>query len=397
MRILIRQEVAAYGQALPNLLKHASGFPDAASLLAVTKTGQAGYGMAAVGPGKSTAGSQELIAVVDKPDPRPVWVTIWGGANTLAQALEDVSTSRTAADLGRFVAKLRVYSISDQDDAGAWLRRTFPQLFYIVSPSTQSPADYPRATWSGISGDRWYMNGPLNKFDLVDNPWLQANVIANHGPLGAVYPPFRWIMEGDTPSYIGLIDNGLGWSVSPSYGGWGGRYLLLQPAGETHPIWSNDNLTTRDTVTLDDGGTASSDQATIWRWREPFQNDFAGRMNWCVADQFAKANHNPVAVLNGDRTKSPLTLPVKGGSTITLAADGTTDPDGDALHVSWWIYHEAGTLTAPATLSVTDGTSSQVTLPAVQSPGTVHVIMQVEDSGNPRLFAYRRAVLAVAP
>lgn len=394
---LIRQEITAYDQVRPNLLKHASGFPEAASLLAVTKTGQTGYGMAFVGPGKSSPGSQQLIAAVDKPDPRPVWVTSWGGMNTLAQALQDVSTSRTAADVARFVAKMRVYSISDQDDAGAWLRKTFPQLVYVVSPSTQSPTDYPRATWSGISGDRWYRNGPLNKFDLVDNPWLQTNVIMNHGPLGAVYPPFRWIMEGDTPSYFGLIDNGLGWSTSPSYGGWGGRYALLQPAGEPHAIWTNDNLTTRDTVVLDDGGTASSDQATIWRWREHYQYDFAARMNWCVADQFSKANHNPVAVLNGDLTTNVLTIPAKGGSAVMLAADGTTDPDGDPIHVSWWIYREAGTLTAAATLTLTDGLKTQVTIPVLQSPGTLHVIMQVADSGTPHLVAYRRAVLEVTP
>ncbi|MDP9037430.1 MAG: DUF1593 domain-containing protein [Myxococcota bacterium] len=394
---LIRQEVAAYGQARANLLKHAPGFPDAASLLALTATGQPGYGMAAVGPGKSTAGSQQLIAAIDKPDPRPVWVTIWGGANTLAQALQDVSASRTAADVARFVAKLRVYSISDQDDAGSWIRKTYPQLFYIVSPSTQSPADYPRATWSGISGDRWYKNGPLYKFDMVDNPWLQANVILNHGPLGAVYPPFKWIMEGDTPSYIGLIDNGLGWSSSPAYGGWGGRYSLLQPAGEPHPIWTNDNVVTRDTVAIDDGGTASSDQATIWRWREHYQNDFAARMNWCVADQFAKANHNPLPVLAGDRSTGVVTLSAKSGSVVPLSAAGTSDPDGNAVHVSWWIYREAGTLAAPATLSATDGLTTQVTLPVVSSPGTVHVILQAVDSGNPPLVAYRRAILDVTP
>ncbi|MDP9148449.1 MAG: DUF1593 domain-containing protein [Myxococcota bacterium] len=394
---LIRQEVTAYGQARVNLLKHAPGFPDAASLLAVTKTGQPGYGMAAVGPGKSTAGSQQLVAAIDKPDPRPVWVTIWGGANTLAQALQDVSASRTAADVARFVAKIRVYSISDQDDAGSWIRKTYPQLFYIVSPSTQSPADYPRATWSGISGDRWYKNGPLYKFDMVDNPWLQANVILNHGPLGAVYPPFRWIMEGDTPSYIGLIDNGLGWSSSPAYGGWGGRYSLVQPPGEPHPLWTNDNLVTRDTVTLDDGGTATSDQATIWRWREHYQNDFAARMNWCVADQFAKANHNPVPVLDGDRSTAVLTLSAKSGSTVTLTAAGTSDPDGDAVHVSWWIYREPSTLAASATLSATDGVTTQVTLPLVQVPGAVHVILQAVDSGNPPLVAYRRAILDVTP
>ena len=65
-------------------------------------------------------------------------------------------------------------------------------------------------------------------------------------------------------------------------------------------------------------------------------------MNWCVADTFANANHNPIVLLNGDTTKNVLTIPAKGGSTVRLAADGTTDPDGDTVALKWWIYPEAG-------------------------------------------------------
>jgi len=52
-----------------------------------------------------------IIAAVDKDDPRPVWVTIWGGANTLAQALWDVKKSRSQAEIDEFVSKLRVYDV----------------------------------------------------------------------------------------------------------------------------------------------------------------------------------------------------------------------------------------------------------------------------------------------
>jgi len=297
----------------------------------------------------------------------------------------------------QFIAKLRVYSISDQDDAGVWLRSQFPGLFYIVSPSPKGSSDYAHATWTGISGDRWYMNGPLYMFSLVDNPWLTTNVMQNHGPLGALYPPLKYIMEGDTPSWLGLIDNGLGWALSPTYGGWGGRYAFSKPAGETHAVWTNDNMGTRDTVTYAPGQTATSDQATIWRWRDHYQYDFAARMNWCVADTFAKANHNPIPALNGDLTKSVLTIAAKGGSTVTLAADGTTDPDGDTVTLTWWIYPEAGTVTAPATLSAAHGTTTQLRVPQVSTPGTLHVILQAEDNGTPHLFAYRRAILQVTP
>ena len=60
----------------------------------------------------------------------------WGGTNTLAQALLQARQTKSGAELEPLIAKLRVYSISDQDDAGPWIRREFPRLHYIVMPST---------------------------------------------------------------------------------------------------------------------------------------------------------------------------------------------------------------------------------------------------------------------
>lgn len=399
---LIHRQLDAYAQVRPNLLQHAPGFPSAESLRAVTAVGQPAYGLAAVGEGKSTAGSRLLLAAADKADERPLWVSVWGGANTLAQALLDARRERSPDALKVLVGKLRVYTISDQDDAGPWLRREFPELFYIVSPSTTDWKEYWRATWTGISGDRHYRNGPGHKFPLVDNPWLEEHIIRNHGPLGALYPRLEYIMEGDTPSFLGLINNGLGWHVSPAYGGWGGRYVLYQAYGETRPIWTN-NQDSRDTVTADNGQTQCTDMATIWRWREAFQHDFAARMDWCVADDFKKANHNPVAVLNGDATKRVLEVTAKPGETVTLSAEGTHDPDGHAIEVRWWIYPEASTLRdargdrfpPEVGLSAREGPSTRLIAPAVARPETVQVILEVEDRGTPRLFAYRRAVLTV--
>jgi len=311
-----------------------------------------------------------LLAAADQADARPLWVSVWGGANTLAQALHDARRERSPANLQKLVSKLRVYTISDQDDAGPWLRREFPGLCYIVSPSTTDWKEYWRATWTGISGDRHYKNGPRHRFDLVDNPWLEENIIKNHGPLGALYPKLAYIMEGDTPSFLGLVDNGLGWAESPSFGGWGGRYAFYHASGETRPIWTN-NQDSRDTVTADNGQTVCSDQATVWRWREHFQNDFAARMDWCVAGDSKKANHNPVAVLNGDRTKRVLELAARSGETVTLSAAGSGDPDGHALATTWFVYPEAGTFIGEVKLSATSGDAARLVAPGVKQPAAV--------------------------
>jgi len=394
---LIHRDLDAYALVRLNLLKHAVGFPSAESLHAVTRTGQPGLGLTSVGSDQSSGGSRLLVEAVDRSDTRPLWVSIWGGANTLAQALRDVRASRSPAEVEKFVAKLRVYTISDQDDSGSWIRREFPKLFYIVSPSSPtSYLEYYRATWSGISGGQDVQAAAGYHAALVANPWLEEHVIKNHGPLGALYPRRLYLMEGDTPSFLGLIDRGLGWAVSPAYGGWGGRYALYQPAGETHPIWT-DNASTCDRVEVEPNRFDSSNQATIWRWREHFQNDFAARMDWCVADDFAKANHNPHPVLNGDRSTGVTVISAKAGSTVKLSAVGTDAGDpGQAVKVAWWIYREAGTL-ADATLTQESGLNTEVVLPATTIPGTVHVILQAEDDGTPRLFAYRRIVIEVTP
>jgi hypothetical protein len=109
----IRKGVEAYGQVQKNLAVHAPGYPSAESLLAVVAGGQTAFGVAGVGGGKASAGSKLLIAAADRADARPLWVTAWGGSNTLAQALSDVRATRTPEQLAAFVAKLRVYTISD--------------------------------------------------------------------------------------------------------------------------------------------------------------------------------------------------------------------------------------------------------------------------------------------
>ena len=394
---LIHRDLAAYAQVWPNLVKHSAAFPAAATLEAVTRTGQTGLGMAFVGQDKGSGGSRRLIEAVDRTDDRPLWVSIWGGPNTLAQALWEVRASRPAVEVEKFVAKLRVYAISDQDDSGPWIRREFPGLFYIVSPS--SPASYQeyyRATWSGISGGQETQVAAGYHAAMVANPWLEAHIINNHGPLGALYPHRLYLMEGDTPSFLGLIDRGLGWAESPAFGGWGGRYTLYQPAGETRPIWT-DNASTCDRVEVEPARFESSNQATIWRWREHFQNDFAARLEWCVTADFKGANHNPHAVLNGDHTTGVITIPARAGATVPLSAEGTDAGDeGQAVNVTWWIYPEAGTLDG-ATLAHTSGPATVVTLPVAPAKGTVQVIMQAEDEGTPRLFAYRRIVIEVTP
>src|SRR4051794_36650783 len=81
---LIRQVVDAYGKVRPNLLLHDTRYPPAEGLRDGIKSGQPVAGpkvsvAQSVGEGKDTEASDWIIRVVDRPDPRPIWVVIWGG------------------------------------------------------------------------------------------------------------------------------------------------------------------------------------------------------------------------------------------------------------------------------------------------------------------------------
>ncbi len=409
----MRALIHAYGQVRANLLLHAKGWPTADDLDAHVFPGQPAYGIAAVGEGKSSPGSRALARAIERDDPRPLWICVWGGTNTLAQALLDLRTAHAPAEMDKLIARLRVSSISDQDDAGPWIRREFPSLFYIVMPSPQNGEEYYYATWTGIGGDLYYRNCEGADTSFVTNEWLDTNIRAK-GPLGKLYPRFMFIMEGDTPSFLGLIDNGLNAYRRPDWGGWGGRYVYRQPRGEPHAIWTQGGdefmrATSQDTVRGVDGREHVSDQASIWRWREAYQNDFAARMDWTVQD-FAHANHAPVLVVNGKPGTDPIEMDADSGETITLDAVGSSDPDGQKLHYKWWVYPEAGLNGVHgADVAITGDDQPQAKV-AVHSPcraawipglipcrgdGVAHIILEVSDEGSPRLTSYRRIVLRV--
>ena len=410
---IMRRSIQAYGQVRTNLLLHAQGWPTAHDLDTRVYSGQAGYGMAATGPDRMSEGAQAIIHAVDRSDPRPLWITVWGGTNTLAQALMRVRATRSAEELDKFIAKLRVYSISDQDDAGPWIRREFPNLYYIVQPSTATGGEYYYATWTGISGDAYYRNCAGADSTTVTNEWLDKN-IRRKGPLGSLYPRFAFIMEGDTPSFLGLIENGLNSFRSPDWGGWGGRYIYRQPYGETHAIWTQggdlfSRVTSQDTVRGADGRQYVSDQATIWRWREAFQNDFAARMDWTVKD-YHSANHNPVLDVNGQTGTAPVLIDAAVGDKVTLDASHSRDPDGQALEYRWFHYAEAGSTDASlgaVTISGAETAIAVITPTATCRPpwlnlnrpcpatGVAHIILAVTDTGSPGLTSYRRIILSI--
>lgn len=369
---MLDELVNAYAEVYENLSVHAAGFPTPEYLKSISIMGQTGYGMSDVGNGKDSPGSNLIIASVDKDDPRPLWVMGWGGMNIAAQAIWKVKETRSPDELNKFLKKLRLFDILGQDDAGAWIAKNFPDVFYI------------RAT--AVYGWQPPKNGDY-----------QRNDIQSHGPLGAVYPDTKWETEGDTPSFMHVYPNGLNNPDQIDQGGWGGRFSFdkvkgIRSMSEVKKI-REDGETQYDPYFMY-GNTAEGSEA-ISRWSEGYNNDFAARMDWSITSYYDKANHHPIAVLNGDKSKEVLTTNVITGSAVELSAASSSDPDGNSLTYSWTFYNEPSSYNGSVTVLNSSSQTAKVIIPKDAVGKNIHIILEIHDDGAPNLYAYRRMILNV--
>lgn len=246
-----------YDKVDENLRKHDPKYPTADSLRAVTFEGkgnnngikiQFGCGKQPVsdiiGNGKDSEASNAIIAAADKPDPRPIYIGVWGGPREVAQAIWDVKNSRSQVEADAFIGKLRVFLIACQDATHEWLMNEFPDLLIIES----------KKTYQGMFGSD-------------DRAWLEENIINNHGPLCAIYPPRavagEGVIEGDSPAFLYLVsaNRGINDPEDPTQPGWGGQYVRR---GSTKHY-------------VDGPGPGS-----IRKWRADFQAEFKERSSRCL-------------------------------------------------------------------------------------------------------------------
>jgi hypothetical protein len=374
---LIRKVVDAYEKVQPNLLLHDPRYPAAEVLRRGIKAGQERAAlmvpvMESVGDGKDTQASDWIIKCVDCPDPRPLWIVIWGGSADLAQALWAIHRDRTPEELSRFVSKLRVHSIGDQDSTGPWIREKFPDLYVI----TQLRA------YRGM-----YRGGDPS---LVSSNWVEAN-IHGHGALGDLYPnyrggdiwtgtlgPVRGIKEGDTPSFLSLVPNGLSDPVYPWLGSWGGRFQ-----GDAH------HLTDIPDIDLDTKADPDPRMSSVYRWREAFQADFAARLDWCVKP-FEAANHPPVVQIKGQPSRQ-----IQPCETISQDASATTDPDGNGLVFRWSIYPPEPEIEKFVKILGGDTATPRIEIGAIPFGKTIPMLLTVKDDGSPKLSHYARVLIRV--
>lgn len=351
----------------------------------------------------------------------PLYVSIWGGGNTLAQALNHLHQTRSAEDAAVLRSRLRIYAISDQDDSGTWMRRRWPDVFWIID--VHMFAEYSVGSWSGITSAD---NGASN-ITKVQESWLDLNIRV--GPLGAVYPAIKYGMEGDTPSFLWLVQNGLSNGDHPEWGGWGGRHGRV-----TEYEGINEYGMSQDGVTRENGQRHISTYATVWRWRDAFQDEFATRMQWTLHKDFSAVPHPPIVRVNCSMGPQEMHVSIAQNDTVILDASNTIDLDHpdqgiDQLEFEWAFYQEATFSRAAnndfgawlpmepldpppgtnGTLAFNDaGFRNVVTGPRIQVTNNFpegsslaqlgwHIILQVRTKKGPhRIRRYKRIVVSVA-
>lgn len=367
---IVRRLLDAYGECHPNLVRHDPRYPTRDQLAAVTVAGT-----------NDTDDAVNLIlAAVDSPDPRPLWYSDWGSdrgaaTNNLHRALDRVLRERGTAGYTRFKERLRLSSYDNFGDHTTRVAPPFPLWVDTFRPE--------------MDRQRWYhrfsaLTSTAGGFDV------ERDVRTGHGPLGALYPTntTHWCKEGDSMSFIYLLPTGMNDPQQPTWGSWAGRY----GPNPNHPgmpyFWASQV----------DGwqGTTNRDN-TLARWAVALQNDFRARLDWCVATNFSAANHPPRAVLNGDETRDIVYLTARAGDRVTLSSAGSADPDGQTFATRWYVYPEAGTFAGTVTLASSADGKTALTAPPVAVTSTVHVILELQDTGSLPLCAFRRAVVTVPP
>ncbi len=381
---LIHEAIDLYEKDLPNLMKRSGQtghlhddarqeigyWPSANYLRERTLYGSKNRGQKYIGADNNSDGSQAIIALADEEDERPLWVTVWGGGNTLAQACWQVQQERNAEKLKDFLHKIRVYTITDQDGAQKpgniidwsesshqWMRREFEKELLFI---------WDESAWLFQNG-----TGRSNWNDYQTH-------IQGHGSLGSRYPKYKYGVEGDTPSFLHLMPTGLNDPDVPSQVGWGGYFEFGN---------CKDNVTRAQ---QNHGGQAKTISSKYQQYFYPATfNNFAARMDWA---KDGKGNRNPVVVINGDNGIEIITRTVPQGTTITLDASQSADPDGDTLTFKWWVLSEAGTYPGNVNISGSSSSIALIDVPSDSAGKSFHVICEVTDNGTHSLTGYRRII-----
>jgi hypothetical protein len=398
----MQELIDKYALVYPNLMKHAPGYPEPEKLKQMIKVGNIVFEGEME---QDTEGSDHIRKILLDESTEPVYLQIWGGTNTVARALKSIeeqykSKPEWPGIKAKVSAKAILYAVLDQDASyKKYVAAHWPDVKVLYNSAQFGNFAYP-----------WPLVVPKELQPYLRGPWFKENIKFNHGPLLSSYylwgdgtrilndfdhthgdtatlkknnmTQYDFISEGDSPAFFHLLDVGLDNLDHPHYGGWGGRMVQ----STTNPNRWEDG----DHVIDFNPFTQKDDKAyPQTRWIDVIQNDFAARADWCV-QPFEKANHAPVVTW-----VQPSALTAAAGTSVMLKVTAS-DPDKNSLIYRWWQYFEVDSYNGKALFKKQSQPETEVFIPEdAKSGDTIHVILEVNDSGTPSLTRYQRAVITV--
>ncbi len=244
-----------YEAIYENLHAHDPNYPTPSYIRSIMKIGNIAY----KGDVKEESDGSKLIekALLDN-DPRKLHLLAWGGMNTISRALMSIEEDYKNTDQWEEIRN----KIIDKVMIGAWGKQDQTYDEYIgeewpeIVCMNVSATSYGYA-WAGTAGD---VDSEAKR--TMSGAWMRANIDYGHGPLldnyvtwgdgtylegeeegsqfgtnesildstswwgGRKYQRYDFLSEGDSPSFIYLMNTGLRSLENPEYGSFAGRYVL---------------------------------------------------------------------------------------------------------------------------------------------------------------------------
>lgn len=397
----IDDAVETYEKVYRNLRVHHANYPTPAELKSKIRWGNVEFDGDI---SKETPGSDLIKSLLLDNKPGPIYLLAWGGQSTIARALKSIQeqykeTTHWPTIYQKVTRKAILSTSGDQDDTyKSYIQPNWPDIKTLPIGGGGVPLAYGAAARAGVDNAVYY-----------SADWTQEN-ISSKGAFGSFYrvwgdgkqmvkddifdyfgvsgftadqlkakgyivwtPPLpkgAFIGEGDTFTYLNLLDNGLLGYQDETSGGWAGNGLR--------------------NATRQSDGAAARQPGPGPNFTPASQNGFAARMKWSVTPRRADANHEPVVTIRGDSRIS-----ARPGETIRLQGV-TSDPDGNAVVVKWWQWKDVGTYPGQVVLSHPASLATTMQVPADAMDGqTIHLILEATDNGTPPLTRYHRIVISV--
>lgn len=397
----IDDAVEIYEKVYPNLRMHDKNYPTPAELKSKIRWGNVEFDGDI---SKDTPGSDLIKTLLLDKRPGPIYLLAWGGQSTIARALKSIQdqykgTPQWTAIYQKVARKAILSTSGDQDDTGKnYIQPNWPDIKTLPIGAGGVPLAYGAAARSSAENAIYY-----------SADWTREN-ISSRGPFGAFYrvwgdgkqmvkddifdyfgfsgftadqlrakgyivwtpprPKGEFIAEGDTFTYLNLLDNGLFGYRKETPGGWAGDVVSLRTGSGNAPA-------TRP-PTPDPNFTPAA------------QNEFAARLKWSVTPKYADANHEPRVSIRGNwRISAP------PGATVRLQGVAS-DPDRNAISVKWWHWKAVSTYPGQVTITNPTALATSVQAPVDATEGqTIHLVLEVTDNGTPALTRYQRVVVSI--